>query len=304
MHAPNSAKASVAITGGSGGLGLLMAKWLAASGAVSSITLLSRAGRLSEAAAADAADWLPTCSVPLTLQAADMSRRADVHALLCGGGYTSSAAAAPPVFDVLLHAAGVLKDGLLGSQSAASMRAVMAPKLACDMLAAATAMPLQQVLLFSSVASCVGAAGQANYVAANAVLDGRAAAGRLQGHAVTSVQWGAWASAGERGCPRMLGSSKRACMHAHTLLLTLSACAHSHAGMASAAVKERLNRLGQGVLQPASGLAALAAILRGAAGLGAGSAVVTVNPFRWQTYLSHMQVCWQHLLPLAFHNSQ
>jgi hypothetical protein len=78
-------------------------------------------------------------------------------------------------------------------------------------------------------------------------------------------------------------------------------------GMASAAVKERLNRLGQGVLQPSAGLAALATVLRSAPGLmslgapaaavlagAAGPAVVTVNPFKWGTYLEHMQVrlCW------------
>lgn len=73
--------------------------------------------------------------------------------------------------------------------------------------------------------------------------------------------------------------------------------------MASAAVKDRLNRLGQGILQPSAGLAALAAVLRAASGLtslaapsagfagAAGSAVVTVNPFKWDTYLKHMQVC-------------
>jgi hypothetical protein len=83
--------------------------------------------------------------------------------------------------------------------------------------------------------------------------------------------------------------------------------------MASAAVKERLNRLGQGVLQPAAGLAALAAILRASAGLASlasispaaggitaaavgalagadAAAVVTVNPWKWRTYLQHMQV--------------
>lgn len=74
------------------------------------------------------------------------------------------------------------------------------------------------------------------------------------------------------------------------------------AGMASAAVKERLHRLGQGVLQPSAGLAALAAVLRSASGLmslsapsatlagAAGAAVVTVNPFKWDNYLDNMQV--------------
>jgi hypothetical protein len=73
------------------------------------------------------------------------------------------------------------------------------------------------------------------------------------------------------------------------------------AGMASATVKDRLNRLGQGVLQPSAGLAALAAVLRSAAGLmalagTAGAAVVTVNPFKWGTYLQHMQVHSRQML--------
>lgn len=66
----------------------------------------------------------------------------------------------------------------------------------------------------------------------------------------------------------------------------------SRAGMASAAVKDRLNRLGQGVLQPSAGLAALAAVLRSCSRLTrlAGPSVVTVNPFKWDRYLEHMQV--------------
>lgn len=74
------------------------------------------------------------------------------------------------------------------------------------------------------------------------------------------------------------------------------------AGMASAAVKDRLDRIGQGVLKPSAGLAALAAVLRSVSGMtslaapssglvqGASAAVVTVNPFKWSTYLKHMQV--------------
>lgn len=133
----------------------------------------------------------------------------------------------------------------------------MAPKLgvAGGMLALTAAMPITQLLLFSSVASCIGAAGQGNYVAANAVLDGWAAAGRASGVALTAVQWGAWASA----------------------------------GMASDAVKRRLVRLGQGVLHPATGLAALAAVLRCRTSMASGlcgTSIVTVNPFSWHTYLS------------------
>jgi hypothetical protein len=120
--------------------------------------------------------------------------------------------------------------------------------------AAASRLPLTHTVLFSSVAALVGAAGQGNYVAANAGLDAWAAAARAGGVAATSVQWGAWAGA----------------------------------GMASRGVMERLKRLGQGILEPAAGLSALAAALRGA-DVGeplrsAGTAVLTVNPFDWPTY--------------------
>eukprot|EP00878_Enallax_costatus_P022353 GHUV01023710.1.p1 GENE.GHUV01023710.1~~GHUV01023710.1.p1 ORF type:complete len:421 (+),score=183.85 GHUV01023710.1:79-1263(+) len=297
-----SSKASVAITGGSGGLGLLMAQWLAASGAVSSIHLYSRQGRLTPEAAnappgllalggevvgngtaPSLQQWLFSSGVCVSLHSGDMSYSSDLHDRLAvqgAGGYPSSKGQGG--FDILLHAAGVLQDSLIGNQTQSSIRAVMAPKLgpggAYTVMSAAAAMPLQQLVLFSSVASTVGAAGQANYVSTNAVLDGWALSGRRQGAAVSSMQWGAWATA----------------------------------GMASAAVKDRLNRLGQGVLQPAAGLAALAAVMRGAAGVSSisgitaavpgglasavaagadAAAVVTVNPFKWKTYMSHMKVC-------------
>eukprot|EP00879_Flechtneria_rotunda_P004708 GHRR01004972.1.p1 GENE.GHRR01004972.1~~GHRR01004972.1.p1 ORF type:complete len:737 (+),score=307.37 GHRR01004972.1:227-2212(+) len=288
-------KARVAITGGSGGLGLLMAQWLAASGAVRDIHLFSRQGRLapsamqalptlltsgtgtigSGVAQSSLGQWLLTSAATLTFCAVDISSKADMHMAMHGQCGSSSAEG----YDMVLHAAGVLQDGLLSSQTQASIRHVMTPKLGSaggsgvgSITAATAAMPLQQLLLFSSVASLVGGAGQANYVAANAVLDGWAESGRHRGCAVTSVQWGAWASA----------------------------------GMASANVKERLMRIGQGVLEASTGLAALASIFRGTAGLigtatvrpcmtlpgflgAAGAGVVTVNPFDWKKYLGKFQ---------------
>jgi hypothetical protein len=136
----------------------------------------------------------------VSLHAADVSFTSDLRAVAVDGSYCSWGQ--PGSFDVVLHAAGILQDSLISNQSQSSIRAVMAPKLgpanAASIMAATAAAPMQQLVLFSSVASCVGAAGQANYVAANAVLDGWAAAGRRQGCSVSSVQWGAWATAG--GC--------------------------------------------------------------------------------------------------------
>ena len=87
---------------------------------------------------------------------------------------------------------------MLPRQSAASLKQVFAPKVSggAALLAGLSHLPLQQMMLFSSVASLVGAAGQANYVAANAVLDGWAAKMEGQGRVCASLQWGAWATAG------------------------------------------------------------------------------------------------------------
>jgi hypothetical protein len=143
-------------------------------------------------------DWLLHSGVSVSVHSADLSFSSDVHAAMMGSyGTSSSFSRGQAGFDMVFHAAGVLQDSLIGNQTQASIRAVMAPKAAANIMAATAMMPLQQLVLFSSVASTVGAAGQGNYVAANAVLDGWALSGRRQGTAVSSVQWGAWASAGE-----------------------------------------------------------------------------------------------------------
>lgn len=146
---------------------------------------------------------------------------------------------------------------MLPNQSLPALRTVLAPKLGASSAPAglcplsATRHPIRHLILFSSVAALIGAAGQGNYCAANAALDAWAVAARAGGVTATSFQWGAWAAA----------------------------------GMASKVVEERLVRIGQGVLRPEAGLAALAAALRGvASGRPLVGAVVTVNPFDWATY--------------------
>lgn len=73
----------------------------------------------------------------------------------------------------LMHAGGVLEDGLLATQSAASLRRVFAPKLAgmLNLQRATAAGSPAHWALFSSIASVLGSPGQGNYAAANAGLD-------------------------------------------------------------------------------------------------------------------------------------
>ena len=86
-----------------------------------------------------------------------------------------------------LWAGGVLHDALIAGQSVHSVRSVLAPKAdgARNLLAACAASPLRAWNAFSSVASFIGSAGQANYAAANAVLD--ALASRLQGQGLPGM---------------------------------------------------------------------------------------------------------------------
>jgi hypothetical protein len=88
-----------------------------------------------------------------------------------------------------LHATTKLLDGMLPCR-------VWGPKVepwSRWRASAAQQQPLSFSLLFSSVASLLGSAGQANYAAANSALDAAAAADSAMGISSTSVRWGAWA---------------------------------------------------------------------------------------------------------------
>ena len=99
---------------------------------------------------------------------------------------------------VLIHAAGVLQDAMLSRQTLPGLRAVLASKLAAmgNVGSRMPTVPLEKLVLFSSVASLLGTSGQANYAAANAGLDAWAARAASHGMSCVSLQWAAWASSG------------------------------------------------------------------------------------------------------------
>jgi len=237
---------SIAITGGTGGLGLMVSEWMCQRIGPMHITLLSRSGKVAEDATGLAALLITTACI--TSSMADAGLAADAAEVL-----TLENATSPPLTG-LMHSSGVLHDAMLDKQTASSFRKVYAPKLGAlsTLGAAIQQLPLTAMTLFSSVASLLGGAGQANYASANATLDAWAHRQQAAGGAATAVQWGAWASS----------------------------------GMASEAVLRRLNRIGQGKITAEQGLNSLNAILRGVSATTAPLMVqVAVNDFLWGTYL-------------------
>jgi epothilone polyketide synthase D len=97
----------------------------------------------------------------------------------------------------VVHAAGVLDDGVLTGQSAERFERVMAPKVrgALHLDALTRECDLDFFVMFSSAAGTFGAAGQGSYAAANAVLDGLASRRRAEGLAGLSLAWGLWTDA-------------------------------------------------------------------------------------------------------------
>ena len=98
----------------------------------------------------------------------------------------------------VIHAAGVLDDAPLGAKSQASVEAVFGPKvygtLVLDRVLKAE--PLDFFVVFSSTSTAIAAAGQVDYVGANAFLDAFAEKSRSEGRNVLSLAWGVWAEVG------------------------------------------------------------------------------------------------------------
>jgi acyl transferase domain-containing protein/thioesterase domain-containing protein/acyl carrier protein len=176
------------VTGGLGALGLRIAEWLAEQGA-GTIALLARRAP----------------SIDVTKKLASI-REKGANVVALQGDVTDTASLKKALKQLpkdmplrgVIHAAGVLADGILADMTLEQLDRAMLPKVegTWNLHTATEGAELDFFVMFSSVASILGSPGQGNYAAGNAMLDALAHARRAAGLPAMAINWGPWADAG------------------------------------------------------------------------------------------------------------
>ncbi|MFC6576173.1 SDR family NAD(P)-dependent oxidoreductase [Planomonospora parontospora] len=187
------ADGTVLVTGGTGGLGALVARHLVAEHGVRHLLLASRRGP-DAPGAAGLREELEALGARVTTAACDVGDRGALARLL------ADVPAARPLRGVV-HTAGVVDDGVIASLTPERIDTVFRPKAdAAWHLHELTAdLDLSAFVLYSSTATILDGAGQGNYAAANVFLDALAVHRAARGQAATSVAWGLWTGDGGMG---------------------------------------------------------------------------------------------------------
>ena len=177
---------TVLVSGGTGGLGAVLARHLVVVHGVRRLLLMSRSG-LEARGAGDLLEELVGLGCQVDVVACDVTDRAALERVI----------ARVPVehpISAVVHTAGVIDDGVISSLDSERLRGVMAPKVdgALNLHELTQHLALSEFILFSSSAATLGSPGQGNYAAANAFLDALAYHRRALGLPGLSLALGAW----------------------------------------------------------------------------------------------------------------
>ncbi|ROQ57385.1 acyl transferase domain-containing protein [Streptomyces sp. 840.1] len=183
---PSFDRGTVLITGGTGGIGAIVARHLVTEHGARHLLLASRRGPAADGADELAAE-LTALGARIRVVGCDVTERAAVEALLAGIDTEVPLTA-------VIHTAGVLDDGTLDSLTTEQTTRVLAPKVdaALHLHELTRDLDLSAFVLFSSAAPLLGGQGQGNYAAANGVLDALARVRRGAGLPAHSLAWGLW----------------------------------------------------------------------------------------------------------------
>ncbi|WP_424097234.1 SDR family NAD(P)-dependent oxidoreductase [Moorena producens] len=243
---PKSIKpeASYLITGGLGALGLEVAQWMVTQGA-KHLALMGR--RAPSQTAQKVIEELETAGAHVRVLLGDISHTENVALTL-----KEISASLPPLKGVI-HAAGVLDDGLLQNMNWQQFTKVMAPKVAgtWHLHQLTLDLPLDFFVCFSSMASMLGSPAQGNYAAANGFMDAIAHYRRGQGLPGLSINWGPWAAGGM-------------------------------AARLDSLNQQRLDRSGMIAIKPEQGMQALGSLL------SESQSQVGVFPINWSRFVSQL----------------
>ncbi|HNL96265.1 MAG TPA: SDR family NAD(P)-dependent oxidoreductase [Accumulibacter sp.] len=178
------------VSGGLAGFGLESARWLAERG-VGNLVLVGRRG-LKTPGAKEIVEAFAAQGVNVLAQACDISAANAVRTLV------ERVKTSMPPLKGILHAATTYDDRLLATLDAEGIASVLAAKLlgAWNLHQATLDVPLEHFIVYSSVTTAIGNPGQANYVAANAGVEGLTALRRHLGLPATCIAWGPIGDAG------------------------------------------------------------------------------------------------------------